>query len=71
MFPVCGRHRQQGLQAADNSSALFFHSFRFLMRSESSFYVILCDSSEVTFRKSSGSLEVDDYGVSSGVFFSS
>jgi hypothetical protein len=41
------------------------------MRSEGSFSVILCSSAEVTFRKNSGSLEVDGCGVSSGVCSSS
>jgi hypothetical protein len=55
----------------DNSSALFCDSSRFLMRSESSFCVILCGSAEVTFRKISRSLEVNSCGASSGVFSSS
>jgi hypothetical protein len=55
----------------DNNSALFFNSSTSLIRSERSFCVILCGAAEVTFRKNSGSLEVDGRGVSSGVFSSS
>jgi hypothetical protein len=55
----------------ENSSALFCHSSRSLMRSESPFCVILCGSAEVTFGKNSKSLEVAGCGVSSGVLPSS
>ena len=41
------------------------------MRPEISFYMILCGSAKVMFRKNSGFLVVDDCGVSSGVFASS
>jgi len=43
----------------NNGSPLFFDSSRSLMKSESSFYLTLCGSAGVTFRKNLGSLEVD------------
>jgi hypothetical protein len=43
----------------DDNSALFFDRCRYLMISKNSFWVILCGSTVHTFRKNSGSLEVD------------
>lgn len=45
----------------DNSSALFFSSARYLIRTERSLCLILCGSAEFKIRKNSRSLGVDGY----------
>jgi hypothetical protein len=55
----------------DEQFCFILRQFRSLMRSETSFCVIVCAWAEVTFKKNSKSLEVDGCGVSTGVSSSS